>query len=138
MMKLNGGPFVRRKFTFIFAASMVTTWSATAAPDEKSITLTMSNSAKVPIQILVRDLISGKTDEQNAVVAPGKSTSSKAKLDAKGIVDFFVNVRFVDEKKGSYYRCLAFRAPVGDKGLRYNVNESFGKSVGGSGVGCRP
>jgi hypothetical protein len=131
------GSFMRRKFTFILAASMVATWSAIAAPDEKFINLTMSNSAKVPIQILVRDLISGKTDEQNAVVAPGKSTSSKAKLDSKGIADFFINVRFVDEKKGSYYHCLAFRGPVGDKGLKYDVNESFGKSVGGSGVGCR-
>ena len=129
---------MRRKFTFILAASMVTTCSAMAAPDEKFINLTMSNSAKVPIQILVRDLISGKTDEQNAVVAPGKSTSSKAKLDAKGIADFFINVRFVDEKKGSSYRCLAFRGPVGDKGLKYNADESFGKSVGGAGVGCRP
>ena len=129
---------MRRKFIFTLATSMVTTWSAMAAPDEKFIDLTMSNSAQVPIQILVRDLISGKTDEQNTVVAPGKSTSSKAKLDAKGIVDFFINVRFVDEKKGSYYRCLAFRGPVGDKGLKYNANELFGKSVGGSGVGCRP
>ena len=129
---------MRRKFTFIFVASMVTTLSAMAAPNEKFINLTMSNSAKVPIQILVRDLISGKTDEQNGVVAPGKSTSSKARLDAKGIVDFFINVRFADEKKGSYYRCLAFRGPVGDKGLKYDANKSFGKSVGGSGVGCRP
>ena len=129
---------MRRKFTFILAASMVTTWHAMAAPDEKFVNLTMSNSAKVPIQILVRDLISGKTDEQNAVVAPGKSTSSKAKLDAKGVVDFFINIRFVDEKKGSFSRCLAFRGPVGDKGLKYNANESFGKSVGGSAVGCMP
>ena len=128
---------MQREFTFILAALMVTTWSAMAAPDEKSINLSVSNSAKVPIQILVRDLVSGKTDEQNTVVVPGKSTSSKAKLDAKGIVDFFINVRFVDEKKGSYYHCQAFRGPVGDKGLKYDVNESFGKSVGGSGVGCR-
>jgi hypothetical protein len=127
---------MRRKFTSIRTASMVATWPAMAAPDEKFIDLTMSNSAK--IQILVRDLISGKTDEQNAVVAPGKSTSSKAKLDAKGIADFFINVHFADEKKGSYYRCLAFRGPVGDKGLKYDANESFGKSVVGSGVGCRP
>jgi hypothetical protein len=132
------GEIMRRKFSFILAASMVATWSAMAAPDEKFINLTMSNSAKVSIQILVRDLISGKTDEQNAVVAPGKSTSSKAKLDAKGIADFFINVRFVDEKTGSYYHCIAFRGPVGDKGLKYNVSESFGKSVGGAGVGCRP
>jgi hypothetical protein len=132
------GPFMRLKSTFILAASMVTTWSAMAAANEKFINLTVSNSAKVPIQILVQDSISGKTDEQNAVVAPSKSASSKAKLDAKGIADFFINVRFVDEKKGSYYRCLAFRGPVGDKGLKYDVNESFGKSVGGSGVGCRP
>jgi hypothetical protein len=128
---------MRREFTFILAASMVTTWSAMAAPDEKFVNLAVSNSAKVPIQILVRDFISGKTDEQNTVVAPGKSTSSKAKLDAKGIVDFFINVRFVDEKKGSYYHCLAFRGPVGDKGLKYDVNESFGKSVA-AGAGCRP
>ncbi len=129
---------MRCKFTFVLAASMVATCAAMAAPDEKFINLTVSNSAAVPIQILVRDLISGKTDEQNAVVATGKSTSSKAKLDAKGIADFFINVRFVDEKKGSYYRCLAFRGPVGDRGLKYNANEFFGKSVGGSGVGCRP
>jgi hypothetical protein len=133
-----GAIHMRREFTFVLAASMVTTWSAIAAADEKFINLTVSNSAKVPIQILVQDSISGKTDEQNAVVAPSKSTSSKAKLDAKGIADFFINVRFVDEKKGSSYRCLAFRGPVGDKGLKYDVNESFGKSVGGSGVGCKP
>jgi integrase len=78
-----------------------------AAANEKFINLTVSNSAKVPIQILVQDSISGKTDAQNAVVAPSKSTSSKAKLDAKGIADFFINVRFVDEKKGLYYRCPA-------------------------------
>jgi len=36
---------MRRKFTFILAASMVTTWSAMAAPDEKFINLTVSNSA---------------------------------------------------------------------------------------------
>ncbi len=129
---------MRRKFAFVLAASMVTMWSAMAAPDEKFINLTMSNSATVPIQILVNDLISGKTDEQRTVVAAGNSTSSKAKLDAKGVADFFINVRFVDEKKGSHYRCMAFRGPVGDKGLKYNVTKSFGKSVGGSGVGCRP
>jgi hypothetical protein len=132
------GVFMRREFAFVLAASMVTTWSAMAAPDEKFIDLTMSNSATVPIQILVDDLISKKTDEQKTAVAVGKSTSSKAKLDAKGVADFFINVRFVDEKKGSYFRCLAFRGPVGDKGLKYNVTESFGKSVSGSGVGCRP
>jgi hypothetical protein len=137
MMKLSGA-FMKRKFALVVSASMITTWSAMASPDEKSIDLTISNSAAVPVQILVSDLISGKTDEQKTVVERGKSTSSKAKLDAKGVADFFINVRFVDEKKGSNYRCLAFRGPVGDKGLKYNVTESFGKSVGGSGVGCRP
>jgi flavin-dependent dehydrogenase len=43
-----------------------------------------------------------------------------------------------DHNLPRYYHCLAFRGPVGDKGLKYDVNESFGKSVGGSGVGCRP
>ena len=56
----------------------------------------------------MRDLISGTTDEQDAVVAPGKSTSSKAKLDAKGIADFFM-MSASWTRKGSYYHCLAFQ-----------------------------
>ncbi len=79
---------MRCKFAFILAASMVATCAAMAAPDEKFINLTVSNSAAVPIQILVRDLISGKTDEQNAVVATGKSTSSKAKLEVRALPTF--------------------------------------------------
>ena len=104
---------MRCKFAFILAASMVARCAAMAAPDEKFINLTVSNSAAVPIQILVRDLISGQTDEQNAVVATGKTHPRRRSLMRRALPSFFINVRFVDAKKGSYYRCLAFRGQSG-------------------------
>ena len=132
-----------RKFALIIATSILATSAVTALQsaraDVKPIKLRIHNAAKINIQIFVQDFVGKKSDEQKGVVAPEKETYSQAIPDAKGKVDFFIQVRFVDEKKGSYYRCLAIQTdPKGESELKYNVTETFGKAVGGAGVGCRP
>jgi hypothetical protein len=48
----------------------------------------------VGIQVLVRDFVANTTDDKNDVVTP---------------------IRFVDEKKGSFYRCLPIRTSTEGK-----------------------
>jgi hypothetical protein len=134
-----------RKFALIPAslilAALANTLGATqiAVADAKYIKLIMLNKAKVDIQVFVQDFVGKKSDEQKNAVPTGKDTASKAMRDAKGNVDFFIEVRYVDEKKGSKYRCLAVQTkePPKDE-LKYSIDETFGKSVSGAGIGCRP
>jgi hypothetical protein len=112
--------------------------ASVSAADVKAIKLKIHNSAKVDIQVFVMDFISNKPDEQKNAVKPGDATTSNVIRDAKGNVDFYIQIRFIDEKKGSYYRCLPVSTSAeGKSELAYSITESTGKSVGGSGVGCK-
>jgi hypothetical protein len=86
----------------------------------------------------VQGFVGNKSDEQNNGVTPGGVTFSKAMPDAKGNIDFYIQIRFVDEKKGSFYRCLPVRTNAqGKSELPFDITESSSKSVGGAGIGCR-
>lgn len=133
---------MKRKFALILVTSIIATSAATSAWQlahaAGAIKLQIHNSAKVGIQIFVQDFIGKSHDEQNKVVQPGGGTGSNAISDAKGNVDFYIQVRFIDETKGSYYRCLPVQTDVkGRSELKYDVTKSFGKAVGGAGVGCK-